>query len=475
MQDITYYGASPSNTAALNTLFINNAILSEPYIIVPPGDFQVNDLTNPIGKPWLNQGGRVMKGTQQLNTTTDDNQTIFGREYLHAVRVKLLDRTDKLKVVWAGDSTTENWGQGHYMMSNVFARVAADKGHSVDSINMGVGGAYNDQWLSTYLDQQLAQNPDLMVIRWGINDASTGHTIEQYATSLRAGLAKIRATRPVNNLSIILMTPNTAASDGGRDEAWIEKCKPVVRKAARDFNCCFIDTYSIWADARSGTNIWLDSYTLHPLWHMNVSIASMIADVVFESGLRTNLAPALHIGVSPSHAPSTYPLGWSLYAGFDWGDGLTDSPRVLTFRDYDGFVSQKIFIGVSRTVAERNGNANSNIWQAFITKPATNLTPKSGWTSIIQPQAYISNNVVTLSGFIQSGTRSDGTVLVTLPVGLRPKSAFICAKASMEKYGVGIAECYLKIESNGNVTAWSGVSQGTSWISFDGISFESGN
>lgn len=51
MNDITYYGASPSNSAALNTLSINNAILMEPYIIVPAGDFQVGELTNPLGVP----------------------------------------------------------------------------------------------------------------------------------------------------------------------------------------------------------------------------------------------------------------------------------------------------------------------------------------------------------------------------------------------------------------------------------------
>lgn len=475
MNDITYYGASPSNSAVLNTLYINNAILVEPFIVVPPGDFQVNDLTNPLGIPWLNQGGRVLKGTQQLNVTTDDYQIIFGREYLHASRVKLLDTTRKLKVVWAGDSTTENWGQGPYMMSNVFARIGADKGHSVDSINMGVGGAYNDTWLSTYLDQQLAQNPDLFIIRWGINDVSTNHTIQQYATTLRAGLAKIRSQRPVKDLSIILMTPNTAASDNARDERWIEKCKPVIRKAARDFDCCFIDTYSIWADARSGTNVWLDSYTLHPLEHMNVSIASVIADVVFQDGLRTHLYPASQLGVSPGHLPSTYPLGWSLYAGFDWGKGLEDNPRVLTFRDYDGFLNQKIYVGASRVVAERNGDCFTNTWKAFITKPAINLTPVSEWGVILQPQAYVSNNIVSLTGFINSGIRTNDTLLFTLPEGLRPKAQFICARAAMEKAGVGITDCYLKIESNGKVSIWTNASEGTSWISLDGISFEAGN
>uniref|UniRef100_UPI001E58E442 hypothetical protein n=1 Tax=Streptobacillus moniliformis TaxID=34105 RepID=UPI001E58E442 len=74
----------------------------------------------------------------------------------------------------------------------------------------------------THVTGDLAANPDLLVLRWGINDPGylkNGTTppldsgqafpnrrdANDFKTSLRAGLTTIRASRSVASLSIILM------------------------------------------------------------------------------------------------------------------------------------------------------------------------------------------------------------------------------------------------------------------------------
>ena len=52
-------------------------------------------------------------------------------------------------------------------------------------------------------------------------------------------------------MSIILMSPNsTSDTPNGRDEKWYEQVRKVYIKAARDYKCAFIDTYSLWLDSR---------------------------------------------------------------------------------------------------------------------------------------------------------------------------------------------------------------------------------
>lgn len=40
---------------------------------------------------------------------------------------------------------------------------------------------------------------------------------------------------------------------------WYEQVRKVYIKAARDFKCAFIDTYSIWLDSRDAAGIYMDN------------------------------------------------------------------------------------------------------------------------------------------------------------------------------------------------------------------------
>ncbi|WP_462382333.1 SGNH/GDSL hydrolase family protein [Pseudomonas sp. Marseille-QA0892] len=488
-KDITSYGASTSATAAINLTAVNNTIANERNVIVPPQDYQLSAFpTNPLGKQYQGEG-RLLNGKRLVNPTTDINRNIFGQEYLNPFFEKILDKTASVKVVFSGDSTTENWGQGSYQIDKIFTRIAADKGHAVQAWNKGVGGAHTEEWRTQYLSADLALNPDLYVVRWGLNDVTNNRTIEQYAQSLRAGLQAIRSQREVKSLAIVLMAPNsTSEYSANRDERWEEQTSKVCKQAARDFGCAFIDTYAIWADSRAGAGVWLDGANgvggIHPKPVFNMTIASLLADVVFPSGLRARSLPSSVKTVTAATLPSEYPIGYSLFelTGYDY------PATAATLRSMDGYCSQTIFghpptDGWTPQVTTRFGRCDgtNNYWYSkAYDRNGVTLSLVNGWAHLpdgsggrVEARAKLASGVVTLNGIITGGTRGDDTLLTTLPPGLRPRNPIICAQAAMQTTA-GIGTCYLHISNSGEVTIWRGVSAGNGWVSLDGISFEVG-
>src|SRR5690606_33859370 len=98
----------------------------------------------------------------------------------------------------------------------------------------------------------------------------------------------IRAAFPLSSgVSIVLMTPNTSNQIvSGTEYAtplWHEEAQKVVRRAARDYGCAFIDTYGLFQSAEDSANKWLDEYALHPTAPYNWMLGSVIYDLLFPS------------------------------------------------------------------------------------------------------------------------------------------------------------------------------------------------
>ena len=334
-----------------NTTIVNNALLTYKEVYFPDGNYLVTSLVNDLGSKITGSGVIVKSiagGTQQLNTGIDRYNYIFGQEYLSFFQSKQLMPfsffTTSLKVAWSGDSTTAGDGlSSEYFLNNLFLRELEIRGVSnVSSLNMGYSGANTEQWRTTYLATDLAQFPDLYILRWGINDpyflkngtlapADAGDTypnrrdIVDFETSLRAGLTTIRASRPQEQMSIILMSPNpTSDTPNARDEKWYEQVRKVYIKAARDFKCAFIDTYSIWLDSRGAAGIYMDNpygdgRAIHPKEAFNCNIVSKIADLCLPSTLLAKISDNHTYNKSSidgmplfSANPSTYNKGLSI-------------------------------------------------------------------------------------------------------------------------------------------------------------------
>lgn len=169
------------------------------------------------------------------------------KRYLSFVQSKQLGSfsflNNSIKVVWSGDSTTAGDGlSSEYWPKQSLCRRLLQSRHFKRiyvSLNSGYSGKNTEQWRTDYLASDLAQYPDLYILRWGINDPyylkngtkictsrcwrylhPNRRDIVDFETSLRSGLTTIRASRPHDDqMSIILMSLNsTSDTPNSRDE-----------------------------------------------------------------------------------------------------------------------------------------------------------------------------------------------------------------------------------------------------------------
>lgn len=469
------------------------------------GDYRVTSLSNPLGTEYRGPG-RLLKaitgGDQQLNTRADEGQHAFGFEYLYALTNKLFNGDLNTVFVCSGDSTVAGDGTtAPWAFVQALASAAYHKGHLISFTNSGHSGKDTSEWVSTYLAADLALNPDCYLVRWGINDPFNGRTIAQYAASLDAGLTTARAARGVDQMTIILMVPNsTSDTPNDRDERWYEQARLVCRAMARKHKCFLFDTYATFQDSRDAAGRWMDNpfadgRAIHPANLMNSWIASHLSDYLFPELLRPRLANGSNYSKNASALPSTYPFGWSHYST---ASGDTTFPmknaHVVTFKSLNGICYQIAQSGWASEVtggtvnngnlakgqfAIRMGQHNgaTDTWFAWSSHAPLDLTSLlvNGWVSFAagnNPSASMNNNVVTLSGLIKSGTTANGTTLFTLPAGWRPRNT---VEAFQVSTNTGASTTTATIYVNGatgivNIQAGANANA----LSLSGISFEAG-
>lgn len=98
----------------------------------------------------------------------------------------------------------------------------------------------------------------------------------------------------------------------------------------------------------------------------------------------------------------------------------------------------------------------------------TTMTLSNSWVAyggvFTTPQyTKTSDNLVTLKGMIRNGTTTNGTTLLTLPAGYRPKERIISSALSNR------LNARIDIRPTGVVTVEAGAN--STWLTFDGISF----
>ena len=451
----------------------------ESLIVNDDARFLVTALSNARGVD-LEGYGHIVKaitgGLQKLNSYGDKHKYVFGQEYMAAFHNLLITQhttpTRKPIMVFSGDSTTAGDGvSADYQVDDLLKLAGEVAGlqtaYGLSSINRGQSGANTEQWRVTHLAGDLAANPDLLVLRWGINDPGwlkNGTTapldagqsypnrrdVDDFLTSLRSGLATIRTSRSLSSLSIILMSPNaTADTPNGRDELWYEQIVPGIKQAARDYQCTFIDTYAFLRDSRPAATVWMDNpfgdgRGIHPLNVMNTWITGLMASVIFPDGLRQKIGRAntRNIGGSEdlgdvTRAPSYYNFGVTIGRAYDSTAWIFDG-GVITVRSQDEIVLQvnwpyKRDDINARRFAVRNGRAinlgGANVagwepWQVFgeaksaVTAATGFAVPGTGGMRTV-----INGSMVTAEGYITMNTPgivAANTTVATVTAGFRP-------------------------------------------------------
>lgn len=236
-------------------------------------------------------------GFQPLDLNTD---MVQGREYLYAWYEKLRART-AAKIVMSGDSTTGGTScTTPYRMWEIIPAMGDKLGHTaITTVNRGQSGVTPLGWTTTYLAGDLAEVPDLLTCRWGMNPDAGATTDATRAAAtiatIRAGLTTIRAARSVAQTSIVLMMVNSATDDAAfRTTAYMQAVRAGLRIAAKDFKCAFFDTYKLLLDSSFGGWINEDSpgVFVHPLNMGNLIIADQLGALLFPVSINLSAAPS---------------------------------------------------------------------------------------------------------------------------------------------------------------------------------------
>jgi len=400
---------------------------------------------------------------------------IFGMEYMRFFHDKIrINPVQSLKIIFTGDSTTYGTSiiDSRYKINVLCKSILNKLGvFTVESINSAHEGIGTGNWIASYLNGDLAQTPDLYIIRYGINDGSLLENIrlETFTSNLRAGLATIRAAKTPEQLSIILMMPNSTNDDpNGRNAEWYEQILPVVKQAARDYQCCFIDTYNYLLDS---TNVvWEDDMAsdgvhIHPLEIGNVWIASLMTEVIIPEALRNygvTHANGADLTKLVTDAPSTYPLGVSIYrCGEDFPyDGLIETifqgngVLLQINSGYQALNTETIAIrrGLSSTGVP--GGIGDNAWSPWLYiqeyEVWNSLTLQNSWVdygSPYTPARYAKDKSgnVNLQGMIKDGTITADTIIAALPEGYRPAHPRFYPVVSNGNFGS------VRVSANGNI------------------------
>ena len=107
--------------------------------------------------------------------TQFNHDYVYGLENLYHLHMKV-GRHEECKVIFSGDSTTAGYGLAEptfYTPSNIFKYTCLKEGlFCVKTVNKGQSGVCTEHWNRTFVQDEIIENPDCIVLRWGINDPS---------------------------------------------------------------------------------------------------------------------------------------------------------------------------------------------------------------------------------------------------------------------------------------------------------------
>lgn len=368
----------------------------------------------------------VLVGSASWATYADTYaQMTFGQEYLSHFHLKLMNGSTP-NVIFSGDSTTNggNISDAQNYLHNIFKYHFQEFYPNISCSKHGHDGSTVDQWNTTYMPADLALNPDLYILRWGMNPSAN---LTAFSASLSAGLQTLRATKAITDMSIVLMTPNCANDTAhGRDFTYLESINPIIRKAAQVYQCCFIDTQRIWPKAYEDSTLmkldesgWVYGTAVHPLDKFNQLIVGKIVETVLPASLRRgsyNSSRFWNLGynqqmIGTASAAVLYPKGLSMLrattgTGYKWlYDGAT-----VTFRQNDGIAMQMNFpydltANQSAIRGRTGGDGGWNPWGDMLI-----MNPTSDQRMISQSYApsTLFNGISLYRANVASGWTHDG-------------------------------------------------------------------
>ena len=494
-KSIADYGASTSlsdNLAAINEAIA--ACVRGESLYVPSGIFAVS-ATPPNSKGVRFYGpGQIVAPTptSQINTYRYQYPIGINREYIDQFWQVMKVTARPIRIFAYGDSTVAG-GFGfidwEWFLQNLIPEMAAIKGirNKINLTNKGVGGSNITSW-DPVPDIDPLTGPDLIIVKYGLNDPYLPDALNAYESNLRNKLAAIRNDPDGNifNVAILIVGPNAAwdEDDGVRNTRWFESLRSIHEAAAHDFQCAFFDPYALMADASKAANRWLDKINafnnsaLHPTNSGQSQIWGALFDWMVSESMVTRWKANGFRNLSnfygfPKADFSFYPNNYQMGITWELADDASGWPMdgiLMTDKSAEGPMRQVIMpLGVSGSTITRRADIAGNFFGAWYGQNVAQ-TLQNGWTNFGAPYPnagakITTEDVIHLDGLIRPGATAAGTLLFTLPENMRP----VAQKIIMALADTGVIQ--LHVFTNGQVQLKTGTPVPGQWINLSGLSF----
>jgi lysophospholipase L1-like esterase len=148
------------------------------------------------------------------------------------------------RIVFLGDSITEGVGvkdKAKDRYSTVTTRLLGAKHPSITEINLGQSGRALCQQEAGYSESVLKQNPDAVVIQWGVNDQYWGFSVAEFVARYDALVTALRIAKP--RMPIVLMTLIADFRWSENQDAWIGEANVALQEIAARYRCHLADAH----------------------------------------------------------------------------------------------------------------------------------------------------------------------------------------------------------------------------------------
>ena len=186
-----------------------------------------------------------------------------------------LPKKDERRVVFMGDSITEEW-------SNLYPEYFTEKGY----INRGIGGQTTPQMLIRFKPDVVDLKPEIVVILAGTNDiaGNTGPSNAKMITDNIFSMAEIAKAYKMKVVlsSILPVYQYDWAREIKDPPSTIQAVNDALKQYASDQGLIYLDYFSSMVDERQGLNSDYTSDGVHPNENGYILMSSLAEEVLSE-------------------------------------------------------------------------------------------------------------------------------------------------------------------------------------------------
>ena len=186
-----------------------------------------------------------------------------------------LPKKDERRVVFMGDSITEEW-------SNLYPEYFTEKGY----INRGIGGQTTPQMLIRFKPDVVDLKPEIVVVLAGTNDiaGNTGPSNAKMITDNIFSMAEIAKAYKMKVVlsSILPVYQYDWAREIKDPPSTIQAVNDALNQYASDHGLIYLDYFSSMSDERQGLNSDYTSDGVHPNESGYILMSSLAEEVLSE-------------------------------------------------------------------------------------------------------------------------------------------------------------------------------------------------